>query len=69
MARHSKKIGLKDGYYIEIKSNVANHQSPILVRRNSKEDIELALRQYSKTKNARYYGEIKNQKLVPTSQK
>jgi hypothetical protein len=41
MARHSKKIGLKDGYYIEIKSNVANHQSPILVRRGSKDEIEL----------------------------
>lgn len=64
MARQSKKIGLKDGYYIEIKSNVANHQSPILVRRGTKEEIDIALKQYSKTKNARYYGEIKNQKIV-----
>ncbi len=64
MARQSKKIALKDGFYIEIKSNVANHQSPILVRRNSKDEIDLAIKQYGKTKNVRYYGEIRNTKLV-----
>ncbi len=64
MARQSKKIALKDGFYIEIKSNIANHQSPILVRRNSKDEIDLAIRQYGKTKNVRYYGEIRNTKLV-----
>ena len=64
MARQSKKIGLKDGHYIEIKSNLANHQSPILVRRNNMEEIDIALKQYGKTKSVRYYGEIKNQKLV-----
>lgn len=67
MSRRSKKIGLKDGFYIEIKSSLANHQSPILVRRNSREEIDLALKQYSKTKTASYYGEIKNQKLVAAS--
>ena len=67
MSRRSKKINLKDGFYIEIKSHLANHQSPILVRRESKSAAQLALKQYSKTKSARYYGEVKNQKLVPES--
>jgi hypothetical protein len=64
MARQSKKIALKDGFYIEIKSNASNHQSPILVRRNTKSEVDLAIRQYSKTKNVRFYGEVKNQKIV-----
>ncbi len=64
MPRQSKKISLKDGFYIEIKASGSSHQSPILVRRNSKEEIDLALKQYGKTKNVRFYGEVKNSKLV-----
>ncbi len=64
MARHSKKIALKDGFYIEIKSSSSNHQSGILVRRNTRTEIDLAIKQYSKTKNVKYYGQVLDSKLV-----
>ncbi len=67
MARQSKKVALKDGYYMEIKSSPNSHQTGILLRRNTKKELELAMKQYEKTKDVRYYGHIKDQKLVTSN--
>ncbi len=62
--RPSKKVNLKDGYYIALKSHLNNHQAPILIRRNSKEEIKRLMESYSKTKSVSYYGQVKDSELV-----
>ena len=64
MARRSKKITLKDGFYIAVKANFNSHQSPILIRRETKKECERLLQGYVKTKNASYYGQVSNGKVI-----
>ena len=64
MARQSSKsISLKDGYYLAVRQNSNAYSSPILVRRDSKEEVMRLLKQYSKVKNAEYYGHVVNNKI------
>lgn len=65
MARQStKKINLKDGFYLALKSHLNNHQSPILIRRETKAEIDRLMKSYTKTKSVSYYGQVKDQKIV-----
>ncbi len=59
MARPATKaIKLKDGFYIEVRNKGA--QSGIKIRRNSKEMMQMAVKQYEKTKVVLQLGEMKN---------
>ena len=58
----TKPKKLKDGFYIEVRNR--GSQSGIRIRRDTEEQIQQAKKEYEKTKNVIYVGEIKNGKLV-----
>jgi hypothetical protein len=58
----TKPAKLKDGFYIEVKNQGGNG---ILVRRDSREQMLLAVEDYSRTKVVNILGEMKNDKWVP----
>lgn len=57
----TKPTRLKDGFYIEVKNS---GQSGIRLRRDTKEQMLLAAKQYAKTKEVIILGEVKNDKWV-----
>lgn len=58
-----RKVTLKDGFYFEVQSKYGN-ESAIKIRRDTKAEIDAALKMYSKTKSVNYLGEVKNGKFV-----
>lgn len=52
---------LKDGFYIEVRNS---GQTGIRLRRDTKEQMLLAAKQYAKTKEVTILGEVKNDKWV-----
>ena len=56
----TKPKKLKDGFYIEVRNKRA--ASGVKVRRDTKEQIELAIKEYERTKEIIVIGEIKNGK-------
>ncbi len=63
MARPSTRgVRLKDGFYIEVRNKGA--QSGIKIRRESYEDAQLALNNYSKLHDVQYIGKVENGKVV-----
>ncbi|MBU2018009.1 MAG: hypothetical protein KJ941_00055 [Bacteroidetes bacterium] len=57
----TKPARLKDGYYIEVKNPGS---SGVLVRRDTKEQMLLAVEDYSRTKVVNVLGEMRNDKWV-----
>lgn len=57
----TKPTRLKDGFYIEVRNS---GQSGIRLRRDTKEQMLLAAKQYAKTKEVIILGEVKNDKWV-----
>ncbi len=57
----TKQARLKDGFYIELKSQGSGS---IFVRRDTEEQMNIAAAQYSKMKNVIIKGEMKNDKWV-----
>jgi len=61
--RPSTKPGeLREGFYIELRNKGSN--TAIKICRDTKEEMEQSLIQYSKTKIASYLGQVKNGKWV-----
>jgi hypothetical protein len=56
----TKPAGLKEGFYIELRSRGSNN--PVKIRRESMGEVELAMEQYGKTKIVTYLGQVKNGK-------
>ncbi len=68
MARSSRTINLKDGFYIEILPKFGGQS--IMVRRETDEELKKLMVQYQKSKNVNYIGEVKDGKpLDPTKRK
>ncbi|MCC5924240.1 MAG: hypothetical protein JJT77_10665 [Crocinitomicaceae bacterium] len=59
----TKPAKLKDGYYIEVR-NEGSRTSGIKIRRDTREEIVLAIRNYSRIKDVVVLGELKNDKWV-----
>ena len=51
------KVELKEGFYLEIKTNGSN--SSVKIRRDSMAEIELAIGQYKNIKIVTYLGQVK----------
>lgn len=62
MARASRSINLKDGYYIEILPKFGGQS--VMVRRDNEEDVKKLMVQYQKSKNVNYIGEVLNGKPI-----
>jgi len=58
----TKSVGLKDGYYLELKNMKSN--SGIKLQRNSMAEIERATKQYEKSKIVTYLGQVKSGKWL-----
>lgn len=58
----TKPKKLRDGFYIELKN--PGDRSGVKIRRDSKEEIDEALKQYAKTKDVEYLGQVLNGKFV-----
>ncbi len=50
-------VELKEGFYLEIKTNGSN--SSVKIRRDSTDEIELAIGQYKNSKIVNYLGQVK----------
>lgn len=57
----TKPAKLRDGFYIEVKSQGS---SGVLVRRDTREQMMLAAEDYSRTKMVSVLGEMKNDKWI-----
>ncbi len=51
------KVELKEGFYLEIKTNGSN--SSVKIRRDSTAETEFAIAQYDKSKTVTYLGQVK----------
>lgn len=68
MARPSTRgVKLKNGFYIEVRNKGAH--SGVKIRRDSFDDAQLALHNYSKMHDVHYIGEIENGKVVGAPKK
>ena len=63
----TKPKKLKDGFYIEVRNKRA--ASGVKVRRDTKEQMELAIKEYERTKEIIVIGEIKNGKPLNPKKK
>ena len=59
----TKPTELKDGYYIEVR-NRNQKTGGIKIRRDTEEQILLALEEYKKSKDVTVLGELKNGKML-----
>lgn len=59
----TKPAKLKDGFYIEVR-NEGSRTSGIKIRRDSREEIILAIKNYRRIKDVVVLGELKNDKWV-----
>jgi len=57
----TKPAKLRDGFYIEVKNQGGNG---ILVRRDTKEQMLLAIEDYSRTKEVSILGEMRSDKWI-----
>lgn len=55
----TKPARLKDGFYIEIKNPGSG---TIIIRRDTQEQLDIAIQEYSKTKEVIVLGEMKDDK-------
>ena len=63
----TKPKKLKDGFYIEVRNKRA--ASGVKVRRDTREQMELAIKEYERTKEIIVIGEIKNGKPLDKKKK
>ncbi len=59
---------LKDGFYIEIR-NEGSTSSGIKIRRDTREEMMDAIKEYSRTKKINVLGELKKDKWVDNKKK
>ena len=58
----TKPAKLKDGYYLELRNKGAS--SGIRIQRDTKEQVDFAIKDYQKTKEVIYLGHGKNGKFI-----
>lgn len=58
----TREIKFRDGFYIEVRHKGA--QKGIKIRRDTYEQIQLAIKNYSNAYHVHYIGEIKNGKIA-----
>lgn len=63
----SRKVNLKEGYYIEIRHSGDN--SGIKIRRDSYDEIQAAIRKYEISHEVEYLGKFKNGKYTKAQPK
>jgi len=63
----TKPAKLKDGYYLELRNKGAS--SGIRIQRDTKEQIDFAIKDYEKTKEVIILGEVKNGKFLNDKKK
>lgn len=63
----TKPAKLKDGYYLELRNKGAS--SGIRIQRDTKEQVEFAKKDYQKTKEVIYLGQVINGKYVTDKKK
>ena len=59
----TKPAKLKDGFYIEVR-NEGSRSNGIKIRRDTKEEMLLAVENYNRIKDVNILGELKNDKWV-----
>mgnify|MGYP000079533063 CR=1 FL=1 len=59
---------LKDGFYIEVR-NEGSKANGIKIRRDTKEEMLMAIEDYSRIKDVTVLGELKNDKWVDDKKK
>lgn len=64
----TKPARLKDGYYIEVR-NEGSKANGIKIRRDTKEEMMMAIEDYSRIKDVTVLGELKNDKWVDDKKK
>lgn len=64
----TKPARLKDGFYIEVR-NEGSKANGIKIRRDTKEEIMMAIEDYSRIKDVTVLGELKNDKWVDDKKK
>lgn len=58
----SRKVNLKDGYYIEVSNRLGG--SPIKLSRDTKAEVMLLMKQHMKSKNVKYLGLFKDNSCI-----
>ena len=58
----TKSVKLKEGFYIELRAKGSS--SSVKIRRDTKVEIDLAIKQYEKIKTVNYLGQIKAGKWI-----
>ncbi len=58
----TKPVRLKEGFYIELRTKGSS--SGIKIRRDTREEIDLAIKQYEKSKIVTYLGQVKDGKWL-----
>jgi hypothetical protein len=64
----TKPAKLKDGFYIEVR-NEGSKANGIKIRRDTKEEMLMAVEDYSRIKDVNILGELKNDKWVDKKEK
>lgn len=64
----TKPAKLKDGFYIEVR-NEGSRANGIKIRRDTKEEMELAVENYNRIKDVTILGELKDDKWVNDKKK
>lgn len=59
----TKPAKLKDGFYIEVR-NEGSRANGIKIRRDTKEEMDLAIENYSRIKDVTILGELRDDKWV-----
>ncbi|MDT7828791.1 hypothetical protein RQM65_08965 [Pricia sp. S334] len=59
----TKPTALRDGYYIEVRNK--NQKSGIKIVRETKQQLEMAIDEYKKTKDVTVLGKLKDGKMEP----
>lgn len=60
----TRKVNLKEGFYIEIRHS--GDTSGIKIRRDTYEEIQIAIRQYEISHEVNYLGKLVNGKYIKT---
>ncbi|WP_341476489.1 hypothetical protein [Christiangramia gaetbulicola] len=58
----TKPKDLRDGYYIEVRNK--NKKNGVKIRRDTKEQLQLAIEEYKKIKDVLILGRFKNGKMI-----
>lgn len=64
----TKPAKLKDGFYIEVR-NEGSKANGIKIRRDTREEMMMAVEDYSRIKDVNILGELKNDKWVDKKEK